>query len=144
MNQIPETYLVYSDFSGDAPVILSNLTVSIPFPVSGSFRCKTLAALAGVRKTQQSQSRFRYLVHSDRLWCGASRLPASRLNPVSGIWFIPMFNGFPSIADAISESQSRFRYLVHSDSDEDKDSQHEKLMVCLNPVSGMWFIPMKG
>ena len=39
-----------------------------------------------------------------------------RLNPVSGIWFIPITKHSKSIVLNWHEgSQSRFRYLVHSD-----------------------------
>jgi len=89
-----------------------------------------------------SQSRFRYLVHSDAdVHSGLQVDALPGLNPVSGIWFIPMgapgargyllrarvsipfpvsgsFRSGTEINNTVTApkpSQSRFRYLVHSD-----------------------------
>ncbi len=65
----------------------------------------------------ESQSRFRYLAHSDRTRETVSRRRGlRRLNPVSGIWLIPI----------LSRTLSGRRSLPNR----------------LNPVSGIWLIPI--
>ncbi len=65
-----------------------------------------------------SQSRFRYLAHSDMKTL--TRGTAAAIlgpNPVSGIWLIPIYGVDVSYPYKLAKkSQSRFRYLAHSDS----------------------------
>ncbi len=93
---------------------LAHLRVPIPFPVSGSFRYVQSVVRKGW-KHEWSQSRFRYLAHSDK-GCQDQEGSACCVPipfPVSGSF---RFTEAETIVLPPSgASQSRFRYLAHSD-----------------------------
>ncbi len=131
-------YLAHSDLRGRGRYA-RRYTVSIPFPVSGSFRCPITGA-ESVSIRIESQSRFRYLAHSDK-WASICperswRWSQSRFRYLAHSDVVAIF-----IRAALAESQSRFRYLAHSD-EEWLDSIEAAMQARLNPVSGIWLIPM--